>query len=328
MVARSDRGLMFRRVFRPAPVLIGGGLLALALAGALGITTPGASAISNCDTNEAGINSAEQQMLTLINQARADVDLPPLKFSAALNRAAAWKSADPSATGAGAPFSHTDSLGRDPVTTDASRNRPVQCGYAAGAAENIAFGSNDPQTIFSMWMNSAGHRANINGTNLDGTINQTYFRYAKGYVVIGIGVHNGAWTTDFGYVDDSGSTAPPPASTTAATQASQPTNTPTPKPTNTPVPTPTPSPTPIRAGVQLSLSPGMNLVTYAGLSQPVGPAVASLGGSLAGVYAWDGVNGHWDRWAPGAPGYANTIATLEPGRVYYVEVTSGGVWSY
>ncbi len=319
---------MFRRLFGPAPAMIGGGLLSLALAAGIWVSAPGAAAISNCDTDEAGINAAEQQMLDLINQARADANLPPLKFSPALNRAAAWKSADPSATGAGVPFSHTDSLGRDPVTTDPARNRPMQCGYPAGAAENIAYGSSNPQMIFNMWMGSPGHRGNINGTNLDGTINQTYYRFAKGYVVIGIGLHNGAWTTDFGYIDDSGNTAPPPASTTAATGTSQPTNTPTPLPTNTPLPTPTPSPTPIRSGIQLALSPGMNLVTYAGVSQPVGPAVTSLGGSLAGIYTWDRVNGRWDRWAPGTPAYANTITMLEPGRVYYIEVTGGATWAY
>ena len=308
---------MVRRVFGPA--LVGLGLFSLAFAAYFGVETPRAGAISNCDTNEADITGPEQQMLGLINQARADAGLSPLKLSAALNRASAWKSADSSATGAG--LSHTDSLGRDPS------RRATDCGYPAGAAENIAYGSSNPQFIFNLWMSSAGHRGNINGTNLDGSVSQTYMRFAQGYVVIGIGLHNGAWTTDFGYVDDSGNTAPPPASTTAASQS---TNTPTPRPTNTPTPTmtPTPTPTPIRSGVQLALSPGMNLVTYAGLSQPVGPVVSSLGGALAGIYAWDGANGHWDRYAPGAPGYANTITTLDPGRVYYIEVTNPVIWSY
>jgi uncharacterized protein YkwD len=165
--------------------------------------TADANALSNCDTTEAGITAAEQQMLTLINGARASAGVPALKLSPNLNRAAAWKSADPSATGSGGfPFSHTDSLGRGPYT------RAPDCGYAAGAAENIAYGSTDPLTIFNMWMASSGHRANI---------------LMASYVVIGIGQHGTAWTTDFGYIDDSGATAPPPATATQpAATATQP----------------------------------------------------------------------------------------------------------
>lgn len=207
----------------------------IAVAWAVG-GTPNANALTNCDTTEAGITAAEQQMLTLINGARASAGVQALKLSPNLNRAAAWKSADPSATGSGGfPFSHTDSLGRSPYT------RAPDCGYATGAAENIAYGSTDALTIFNMWMASSGHRANI---------------LMASYVVIGIGQHGTAWTTDFGYIDDSGASAsaPPPATATQpASTATQPVATttqpastatqPAPTATNTPAATPTPAAT-------------------------------------------------------------------------------------
>ena len=165
--------------------------------------TPTAQALTNCTTSEDGITAGEQQMLTLINGARAAAGLAPLKLSPNLNRSAAWKSADSSASGSS--FSHTDSLGRSPF------QRAVDCGYATGAGENIAYGygGNDPagaQATFTAWMNSPGHKANI---------------LLAGYKVIGIGAHGTAWTTDFGYTDDSGSVAPPPPPAPTATPTSR-----------------------------------------------------------------------------------------------------------
>jgi uncharacterized protein YkwD len=315
---------MFRRTL--APALLVAGLLATAVAIGVGSNASHVSAITNCDTSGAAPSAAERQMLVLINQARMNVNLPPLKFSQALNRAAAWKSADPSATGTdGFPFSHTDSLGRNTIM-DPPKNRAIDCGYPSFAAENILWGLSDPQAAFNEWMQSLYHRYNINGTNLDGTINQTYYQYAKGYVVIGIGLHGSAWTTDFGAVDDSGATAPPQPSTSTGATAT-PTN--TPRPTNTPIPTPTPTQPPLPpAGIMLGLSAGMNLITYAGPDQPVGDATASIRGQLLGVYAWNPVSGQWDRFAPGVPAYAATINLLHNGQVYYVELSAAAVWVY
>lgn len=208
--------------------------------------TPSAKALTNCDTTEAGITAAEQQMLTLINGARAASGLQALKLSPNLNRAAAWKSADRSAyaTSINDPlFSHTDSLGRDPISYS-PKNRPIDCGYAAGAAENIAFGSTNPQTIFNEWMASPGHRRNINGTRLNGTIDPFYYNYSKNYKVIGIGQHGTAWTTDFGNADDSGATAPPSAAPTQPTQRATSTPLATPSATATPTATNQPAASP------------------------------------------------------------------------------------
>src|SRR5512140_799734 len=94
------------------PLALAGAVLVFGV-GATGLSLPhaqSAAAISNCDTNEADLNAAELEMLAGINAERANVGAAALVPSPALNRAAAWKSADSSATGPG--LSHTDSLGR------------------------------------------------------------------------------------------------------------------------------------------------------------------------------------------------------------------------
>jgi uncharacterized protein YkwD len=215
----------------------------LLLLATLGIAVAGASsmawsirprtaeALTNCDTSTAALDASELEIVTLFNQARAQQGLAPLKVSPALSRAAAWKSADPSATGSGGyAFSHTDSLGRLPSA------RARDCGYPGGAGENIAWGFGSAQSVFNAWMNSPGHRAAILGN----------------YQVVGIGRVGSAWTAKFGTVDDSGSggtapaatpTATKPAATTTAGQ-SYPTASPTATATNTaPTATPTVSPT-------------------------------------------------------------------------------------
>ncbi len=163
------------------------GFLLLATAALLPGGHERAFALTNCDTATAGIDAQEQELLRLINEARADDGKGALKLSPNLNRAAAWKSADSSASGSG--FSHTDSLGRSAGV------RIRDCGYAgAGWGENILWGTAAAQAAFDMWMDSSGHRANI----LNGS-----FR------VIGIGRVGSNWTTDFGTYDDSDATATP-----------------------------------------------------------------------------------------------------------------------
>jgi len=54
-------------------------------------------------------------------------------------------------------FSHTNPDGESPF--DRLRNAGVDWNGAAG--ENIAWGTSSGETAFDMWINSAGHRANI-----------------------------------------------------------------------------------------------------------------------------------------------------------------------
>jgi len=104
-----------------------------------------AVALTNCDTSTAELDAQELQVVELFNQARAQNGLVPYKVSPNLSRAAAWKSADPSATGSGGyAFSHTDSLGRSHIM------RARDCGYGSpGVGEDIAWGCGSAQT---WWM--------------------------------------------------------------------------------------------------------------------------------------------------------------------------------
>ncbi|MEP7215228.1 MAG: CAP domain-containing protein [Anaerolineaceae bacterium] len=309
---------MFKR--RYAVLAAGFLLLSLFAVGMLPRGGTSAAALTNCTTSEDGINAAEQQMLTLINGARAAAGLNTLKLSPNLNRASAWKSADSGSNGLGTGFSHTDSLGRAPTA------RAQDCGYASQAAENIAYGSTSPDVIFGMWMGSSGHKANI---------------LTASYKVIGIGQHGSAWTTDFGFLDDSGSVTPatntptsaPPATSTGA--AAAPTSTAIPASTSTPTRTPaapaTPAPTSaprVLSGVSMVLSAGINLVTYAGEPQLVSAGLQGLQDYVLAVYQWDASRGVWERYIPGGPGYVNSFSSLEAGRVYYIQVIADVIWTY
>lgn len=297
-----------------------------------------AVALTNCDTSTADLNPAESQMLSLINAARASAGMVALKSSPGLNRAAAWKSGDPSATGSGGvPFSHTDSFGRPPST------RAQQCGYPGQAAENIAFGFGAAQATFDAWMGSSGHRCNINGTIIPGhdasECPAALKSLVANYKVLGVGQVGSAWTADFGSVDDSGfvglpsppSSSPPSGGGTAGAGGGS-TSTPTPTPvaataTPTHVPTATPPP-PAALGISVPLSPGENLVIYAGSEEPVMVALRSLTDAVVVVYEWQPAGQRWMKFSPGKPGYVNTFSTMKPGGVYSIQVSSDATWAY
>lgn len=202
------------------------GLLLASIVGLrLTIATP-AAALTNCDVTDADLDASEQQLLQLLNVARAQVGAVALTPSAALNRAAAWKSGDPSAGGAG--FSHTDSLGR------AYDKRLRDCGYTGSSGENVGYGTSSADAIFNLWMESPGHRANI--------LNPSYR-------AVGIGRRTIYWTLDFGSVLDTSSGAPPTSA--AVLPSATPTRTPTPMSTPTTIPTAAPTATPTTpAGAQ------------------------------------------------------------------------------
>lgn len=218
-----------------------------------------AHALTNCSTATASLNAAEQRMLELHNDYRADAGLQPLAAAPSLNRAAAWKSEDPS--GSVANLSHTDSLGRNPP------ERAQDCGYPGRAAENIAAGFGSADAAFQAWLGSTGHRQNI---------------LTPHYRAIGIGVSGGSWTVKFGLEVEDGSppaptataTATQPATATAAATQPAPTRTPTSRPTTapateTPEPTATvaaPSPTPTAESSQPQLPP-LQRTTMPGLTR-------------------------------------------------------------
>ena len=156
----------------------------------------------NCSFNGAwGTNedALSQQVVALTNQHRASIGLGPLAFSPTLTASALWKSGHMAAHGY---FSHDDAAFA-PLTQPRSwSNRVRDCDYPANSAfgENIAGGYPSAQAVVNGWLNSPGHRANIeNGS----------------YKAIGVGAvrdQGGGlwWTQNFGSLIDGGVSPPPP----------------------------------------------------------------------------------------------------------------------
>jgi uncharacterized protein YkwD len=262
------------------------------------VTGGSASALTNCETSSAEVSADEMAMFDLMNQARTERGLTPLKLSPGLSRSAAWKSGDRSAWGetpSDPLFSHTDSLGRS------SSTRARDCGFGADAAENIAYGWGSVQATFDAWMRSPGHRTNI---------------LMDYYVTVGVGEVNDRWTVDFGIHDD----------TAKALAPAVPTATPTPKPA--PIPTATPSPPPPPpAPAPGALQAGVNYAEYSGPVRTAEAAFSSLGTNLRFVYSWDPAHGEWLRYVPGMPPYINTLKRVQDGQSLVIAVGSAATWT-
>lgn len=136
----------------------------------------------------ASIASANHATLCLINQVRRHHHLRPLKFNRKLSRAARRHSRSMVKHRF---FEHGNFIHRIRASGYLRHARS----WSAG--ENIAWGSGfyaTPRAIFTLWMHSPGHRANI---------------LRPGFREIGIGIHRGApvrgrhaaatYTTDFGF---------------------------------------------------------------------------------------------------------------------------------
>jgi uncharacterized protein YkwD len=156
------------------------------------------------------------QVLTLVNQHRTAMGLGALVSSPTLTKAADWKSLH---MGYYRYMTHDDPA--PPVARTVS-DRLQTCGYPIGSVgwgENIAYGYATANDVMTAWLNSSGHRANIENPS---------------YRAIGIGVARNSsgtyyWTQDFGTLADGGTTQPPPptvafsstpASSTTSTSAS------------------------------------------------------------------------------------------------------------
>ncbi len=144
--------------------------------------------------------SLAAQVMSLINQHRAGIGEGPLATSPTLTASAVWKAEHMAEFDY---FSHDD-----PQTAETPArgwdDRLQTCGYPYGAGENIAEGFPDAQSVVDAWLNSPGHKANIENPS---------------YVATGLGVAEDSsgeiyWVQDFGQVADSGSPPPPPPPTT------------------------------------------------------------------------------------------------------------------
>ena len=179
-------------------------------AAAAGDCTPGA----DWGTTRADFAS---QTVDLVNAHRATLGLRPLVVGSALQASAVWKALHMAKFGY---MAHDDPA--PPVARSVSE-RMAACGVTGGWGENIAAGYPTPQSVFSGWLGSPGHRANIENPN---------------YVSMGAGAASSAtgqiyWAHTFSS-SGSGSAPPPPPPSPA----------PVPVPVLVPAPPPPPGPKP------------------------------------------------------------------------------------
>ena len=134
-------------------------------------STPKPTPRPKVDTSLAG------QIVSLVNNERADAGCDPVTEEPHLDTAAQKHSDDMSARDY---FSHDTPEG---VHFD---ERIRDAGYSKPGAENIAKGATSAAQVMEMWMNSSGHRANILNCSL---------------TKLGVGVTKSGWywTQDFGY---------------------------------------------------------------------------------------------------------------------------------
>jgi uncharacterized protein YkwD len=123
----------------------------------------------------------ERELLTLINQQRAQNGLAPLRTSDALCRAARGHSNDMAQNNF---FSHTGSDGSSPWDRIADAGYHLRTG-----GENVGAGYPTAADMVNGWMNSAGHRANILGNFCD---------VGVGYAYSATSAYRHYWTLDLG----------------------------------------------------------------------------------------------------------------------------------
>ncbi|MBL7500788.1 CAP domain-containing protein [Frankia sp. CNm7] len=120
------------------------------------------------------------EVVRLTNVERGKAGCGPLAVDASLTTAAQAHTADMAANNY---FSHTSRDGRSPG------DRAKAAGFPSGfVGENIAAGAQTPAQVLQMWMDSAGHRANI--------LNCSYTHIGVGYAEGGS--YRYYWTQAFG----------------------------------------------------------------------------------------------------------------------------------
>jgi uncharacterized protein YkwD len=161
----------------------------------LNSTTAGVAQLSPAYVDCGGTSAAafredyEQQVIDLVNQARADQNLPPFKRASALVEAARYHAND----------MLMDNYFQHPTYDRVDSNLVYVCDtferiisyYSPdwrAMAENIAAGQTDPEWVMRAWMNSSGHRANI--------LSSQTWEIGVGYAAGGAYSHY--WVQDFG----------------------------------------------------------------------------------------------------------------------------------
>ncbi|HWL65652.1 MAG TPA: Ig-like domain-containing protein [Actinomycetota bacterium] len=127
------------------------------------------------------------EIVALTNSHRASIGLDQLAVSRSLTRAALWKASHMAAY---EYMAHDDPA---PPIERTWEQRVDDCGYTESAGENIAYGYRTPEEMFQGWLDSPGHRRNIERAE---------------FSAIGVGVATNVsgityWTQVFGGEDDS-----------------------------------------------------------------------------------------------------------------------------
>lgn len=140
-------------------------------------------------------DAEERRMLDLTNALRAQNGLPPLQFSAGLERTAAWKAHEMVTR---RQYGHDDSFGSVSARFNA-------CGYPPDAmyiGENLNGGKPGADAVFADWQSDSSHLDNLLGAN---------------FVAVGIkrspaaasgGTYTWVWVMDFGSTLDAPLAAP------------------------------------------------------------------------------------------------------------------------
>jgi hypothetical protein len=140
------------------------------------LTINAAPLFSGCGSESVQAANAdfETQIVVLVNQRRAEQNLPPMKLSLNLSNASRYHAVD------------TYDVINGDLVKQCSWIERIKFYYPSPRAENIAQGYTTPESVMRAWMNSAGHRSNILGD----------------YREIGVGYYQGEWVQDFGTTDD------------------------------------------------------------------------------------------------------------------------------
>jgi uncharacterized protein YkwD len=133
------------------------------------------------------------RVIDLVNAHRRGLGLRPLSVSPKLTRAAVWKARHM------ARFRYMSHDDPAPPVGRTAAQRIAACGYGgAGWGENIAYGYPTAAAVVQAWLNSPGHRANIENASFSAT---------------GVGAASGNgvafWAQDFGTSLDSGAVRRP-----------------------------------------------------------------------------------------------------------------------
>jgi uncharacterized protein YkwD len=181
-----------RRVLAGAITIVA---LALTALGAAVTAHPAAAVIGDCTPgSDWGTSRPDlaSSVVSLINSHRTSMGLVSLSVSPTLTKAAVWKAQHM------AKYSYMAHDDPAPPVARTPADRLEACGYpsrSSGWGENIAYGYATPSSVVDAWLNSPGHKANIeNGS----------------YRSTGVGAATNAsgtvyWSQEFGTYVDSGS---------------------------------------------------------------------------------------------------------------------------